>query len=206
MEPLNTNPHDYHILILAAGFSRRFGTPKQELKWGDKSLLEHVTEVAMQTPYLVHIALGHEANALEKLISHLHVNKLLLRNYGEGMGSSLAEAIEKIISVSQPINGIILLLSDQPFINPSHLFNLVKNHKETGKSIVTEFKDKEGPPTLFDKSLFNEIMNLTGDQGAKKILQNNSDQLLKLRFEKAAIDIDTAEDYDIALNELKHHK
>lgn len=206
MASLSTNPHDYHILILAAGYSRRLGTPKQELKWGDKSLLEHVTEIAMQTPYPVHIALGHEAKALEKLISHLHVNKLLLKNYGKGMGSSLAEAIEKIISLSQPIKGIILLLSDQPFIDPSHLYNLVKNHKETGKSVVTEFKNKEGPPTLFDKSLFNQIMNLTGDQGAKKILVNNSERILKIRFEKAAVDIDTAEDYKIALNELKHHK
>lgn len=206
MESLSTDPNDYHILILAAGFSRRLGKPKQKLKWSNKSLLEHVAEIALQSSYPVHIALGHKAHSLEKLISHLQVNILRLGNYRNGMGSSLAESVHKILSSQAQIKGIILLLSDQPFIDPSHLHNLVKAHKQSGKSVITKFKDKEGPPTLFNASLFNEIKSLKGDQGAKKILQKNEGQLLKISFEKAAIDIDTAEDYELAISSLKHHK
>jgi molybdenum cofactor cytidylyltransferase len=52
-----------------------------------------------------------------------------------------------------------------------------------------------GTPALFHASIFNDLMALKGDMGAKKIINAREEEVAKLHFEKGMIDIDTIEDY-----------
>ena len=73
--------------------------------------------------------------------------------------------------------------------------------KETGKPIVAcNYGEAIGPPALFHRSLFNELMQLKGDAGARKIIQQHSDDVATILFTKGKIDIDTNEDYEALKN------
>jgi molybdenum cofactor cytidylyltransferase len=53
-----------------------------------------------------------------------------------------------------------------------------------------------GVPALFSKKYFKPLMELTGEQGAKKIIQQNMNDVESFEFEKGAVDIDTPSDYN----------
>jgi len=95
---------------------------------------------------------------------------------------------------------VIIMVCDQPYISYSILNELIFTQRKTGKAIVTcNYGETNGPPTLFHKSLFNELMQLKGDVGAKKIVQQHIDETAMVLFPKGSIDIDTREDYESIL-------
>lgn len=70
--------------------------------------------------------------------------------------------------------------------------------QETNKPIVTCYYDNTtGPPAIFHKSIFPELLQLSGDAGAKSIVQKYSEELETIAFPKGNIDIDTITDYEL---------
>jgi molybdenum cofactor cytidylyltransferase len=92
------------------------------------------------------------------------------------------------------------MVCDQPYVSSELINDLIAKQKETGKTIVAcNYGETFGPPALFHKSLFHELMHLKGDVGARKIIQHHSNEVATILFTKGNIDIDTKEDYN-ALN------
>ena len=75
---------------------------------------------------------------------------------------------------------------------------------KTGKGIVASFyAETLGTPVLFNKKYFNELLNLKGQEGAKKIINRFLDDTASIPFEKGYIDIDTEVDYNKLISELQ---
>ena len=97
----------------------------------------------------------------------------------------------------QGYNAAILLACDQPFVNAAILRQLIQLHLEDGKPIVASaYAGTLGIPALFDRSCFADLLQLTGDSGAKKIILARRPNVAIFDFQTAAIDIDTAADYE----------
>ncbi len=91
---------------------------------------------------------------------------------------------------------------DQPFINSLLLEELIIKQQQTGKWIVTsDYGDTTGPPTLFYKELFKELLSLEGDRGARIIVRKYISETTGVSFPSGKIDIDTIEDYEILLQD-----
>ncbi|HAO51646.1 MAG TPA: 4-diphosphocytidyl-2C-methyl-D-erythritol synthase, partial [Runella sp.] len=58
-------------------------------------------------------------------------------------------------------------------------------------------------PALFDRTLFEELLNLKGDKGAKPVLMNHLDEAHILQFEAGSIDLDTPDEYQAFLDGLR---
>ncbi len=186
------------VIILAAGASTRMGTPKQLLPYGGRSLLRHAAETAITTgcrPIVV--VLGSQAQLLLTELHDLPVQTAENPDWEQGMGSSLRTGMQALrTSAACELDAVLVMLCDQPLVTITHLKSLISTFRETGQLVVaSEYNQTSGVPALFSNPLFAELINLTGKEGAKQILQRHRDRMITLPIPEAAIDIDTLEDY-----------
>jgi hypothetical protein len=95
------------------------------------------------------------------------------------------------------MDGVVMMLCDQPFVTPELIDRLVERRRQTRKSIVaTDYHRTYGVPALFASELFPELADLTGDYGARRIIQKHGYDAASVLFTDAAIDVDTPRDYN----------
>ena len=89
------------------------------------------------------------------------------------------------------------MLCDQPLVTAQHLRSLLEKWSGDEREIVaTAFADTIGPPVLFSRGVFADLLELKGDRGARALLEDSRFNLLSVRFDDAAVDIDTLNDLD----------
>jgi molybdenum cofactor cytidylyltransferase len=189
------------LIILAAGSSARLGFPKQTLLYKGKTLLELAIEAGLKSKCDgVTVVLGANAEAIEPGIKSYGINIIHNPNWADGMASSIAAAISSLQS-NAALRNVVVMLCDQPFVNRSIIDSLLYKQQQTGKRIVAcTYKDTVGVPALFARSLFDQLLLLTGQEGAKKIITDHPQDVATIPFEKGGIDIDTIADYEDLIN------
>ncbi|MGC6431562.1 MAG: nucleotidyltransferase family protein [Jejuia sp.] len=185
------------IAILAAGASSRMGSPKQVLKWGNTSLLEHaITNSKKSNAKEVIVVLGANNDTISSQITTDDVSVVINKEWEKGLGRSIASAVLYVLD-SNKVEGLLIVLADQPFVTSTYLNEMILTFNlNTGKIIATAYdSDRFGVPALFDKSYFEELSRLVGDEGAKAILKKYNHQVVVLSPDFQNWDIDTKEDY-----------
>jgi len=186
------------IIILAAGNSSRLGKPKQLLTFRGTTLLEIVTRAAIESgckPLVV--VLGAYSSEISKQQQDPNINYIINDSWQEGISSSIAAGLTDIMNLDQEVEQVIIAVSDQPFINSTVFLDLIKKQEETGKNMVTSsYAQTIGTPALFNKKYFDQLLSLTGNHGAKHILEQHPEDIASILFEAGKIDIDTETDYD----------
>lgn len=184
-------------IILAAGTSSRLGQPKQNLLFRGETLLKRSINTALRAncrPVIV--VLGANANLIDNSNKYDGIKTIYNPDWKEGMASSIRLSVKEIQDDSR-INNIIIMLCDQPFVNPALINDIIQKQQETGKPVVAcTYKNTIGVPVLFNRALFAELLLLQGQEGAKKIISGYKDNIVKIAFEDGSIDIDTIEDYE----------
>ncbi len=183
-------------IILAAGASTRMeGGIKQLLPWENTTLLEHAISQAKSVFEEVYVVLGANADTITQ---NLILDAGLIQNpdWKSGLGSSIAAGVQHVINTDKKPTGILLMLADQPLIDPSFL-NELKNSFISGDSniVATSYNDKLGVPAIFRKSLFRELAELNQDFGARDIIKKHKEQSRSVDPHGKAVDIDTKEKY-----------
>ena len=189
--------------MLAAGSSTRLGKPKQLLLFNGKSLLRHTIEAAVATgvkPLI--IVLGANASLLTPEIDDNNTQIVINTNWKDGMASSIIAGLTALLEKYPDTERVIFMMCDQPFVTTSLLNNLLITHQQTGKPIVASIYDGViGVPALFYKSHFKELLQLQGDTGARKIINQDVSEVATVFFARGKIDIDTVDDYENLLKE-----
>ena len=192
------------IVVLAAGASKRMGTPKQLLPWGNVTLIEHVIQIAIQTTSKeVVVVLGANHDFLSDRIKQYPISILNNKGWESGLGSSISCAVNHLITLKPNVDGVLIMLADQPFIDSDFLNTMITNFEMNKDRIVaTSYKeDKYGVPVLFDRVYFKELVALHDDYGAKHILKKYESQVMALTPPNINVDLDTREDYRKFFNE-----
>ena len=195
MDQLSSKPRTGAV-VLAAGASTRMGTPKQLLVYQGQTLIRRAAETALASvcdPVVV--VLG--ANAVQAG-NELELPVIVTRNreWETGMSSSIRAGLEALLG-DWTLDAVVMMLCDQPFVTSALINQLVECRSRTGKSIVaSDYRGTLGVPALFSSTFFAELAALTGDQGARQIIQNYPHDTATVSFSAAAIDVDTPHDYD----------
>jgi molybdenum cofactor cytidylyltransferase len=185
------------IVVLAAGSSSRMKQSKQLLPINQETLLHRAARAALDSG-ADHIAvvLGANPNAHQKIIKSLPVHIVLNKTWETGMGSSIKEGLQYLISLYN-IEAVGIMVCDQPKVNGTHLLSLIDKFKASDKSIVASYyNDLPGVPAIFGRHHFNEILQLTDHEGAKGIILKNHAKTVLVNFPEGSIDLDTPEDYE----------
>lgn len=189
------------VVILAAGASSRLGSPKQNMMYNGKTLLQHAIYTALQVTDDVMVVLGANSEAIGKTIFDQSVQILHNSRWECGMSASLHKAIDHIQRHQPDVTHVLFMVCDQPLINDQHLLALKEAALTSYRGIVaTNYRNTTGVPAIFSKKYFTDILDLSGDEGARKIIKDNADDVWAIPFERASIDVDTVEDYQLLLN------
>lgn len=181
------------ILILAAGASQRLGTPKQLLHWKGTTLLEHtIKEVLTTSIGEVFVVLGAHIDDIQQQIYSYPITIIENKNWQEGMGTSIACGIQQL----QAFDQVLITLCDLPLIDQGHYQKLLQEHSQTSKGITTTvFETIIGVPAVFDRSYFKTLSKLSGDRGARALIQKEIADVQVVKADVPFTDIDTIEDY-----------
>ena len=195
-------PHNQTAgIILAGGSSTRFGRPKQLLKLKEKYLLDHVLSAALGSE-LNHIVLvlGHDhqniLQALETRTTQERLQVVINHRYLEGQSRSLQAGLQKI---RQAFPAVMFLLGDQPLLNSNTIDHLLDRFRHSGKDIcVPVCKGKRRNPTIFNRVLYDQLMAIEGDIGARDIIRANPERVLYLELDDPLcfFDIDSQKDFE----------
>ena len=195
-QPKSKEPSKTGVLILAAGNSSRLGKPKQLLTYKGKGLLQITLDAAKHSKAdKVAVVLGaHHQMIQEKLVTG-QVELLINDQWEKGMSTSLQMGIAYFTEVF-PVDRIVVLLCDQPFVDAELIKELLSTQTNTEQGIVcSRYGNAFGVPAVFTKNYFPKIMDLKGQEGAKKIIMGHIHDLEYVEFPKGNIDIDTEQDY-----------
>ncbi|MDX2284704.1 MAG: nucleotidyltransferase family protein [Bacteroidia bacterium] len=183
-------------VMLAAGASRRLGQPKQLLPFRGRPLLQHAMEQAEGLPLAARVlVLGAHAADIQARIEPGPWAVAVNPGWEAGMGSSLRCGLAECLRRQPELEHLLLLLSDQPFVDQGFLNELIHQHLHKQHPITaSEYAGVSGVPVIFSRAYFPELMALGGDQGARRLLSLHADAVRSLPFEGGSFDIDTPED------------
>ena len=183
-------------IILAAGKASRMGAPKQLLPYGGKTVIEKMVELTTTLPNTRTLVVtgAYQKEVEVKLLSY-PVGVIYNSNWQTGMGSSIAAGVNA--AEKENPDGVIIILADQLAIQKEHLMGLIETFYQKNEQycVCSFYKKIKGVPALFPKHWFGFLKNLRGDQGARKLLNERSEDALALPLAEAAIDIDTPKDW-----------
>jgi molybdenum cofactor cytidylyltransferase len=187
-------------VLLAAGRSQRMGQPKLLLPWNGVPLVRHVAQNVLQSDIkqLV-VVVGHRAPHVEAALDGLPVQIVRNAAFLEGQSISVRAGVA---ALDQQTEAALILLADQPLVQPTTLNLLIHTYHNFQASIVIpRFNGQRGNPVLFGHQVFEQLQQLQGDQGARPILQTYAAQtrFVDVDDEGVVLDIDTPENYEKVL-------
>lgn len=186
-------------LILAAGGSSRMGQPKQLLPLDGEPLLRWTVRTALASQLSeVIVVLGHDADSIAVQTADHGQRTIINRHYAAGQSTSLIAGLNALEPAAA---GVLVLLGDQPEVRVEVINALIAAYSEGEALIVMpSYNGVTGHPVLFSHSLFPEMRQVTGDLGAKDIIERHH---AKLRLVPVAAarpsDVDTPEAYEALL-------
>ena len=192
------------IIILAAGNSSRLGKSKQLLFYKEKTLLQHIIDEAINA-FLqpVVVVTGANSEPISEAINHQPIHVVNNKHWQEGMASSIVAGLCAISSIHKKKEDVMIAVCDQPFVSSTLFTSLCNKRKESNKGIVAcTYANTTGTPVLFAPAYFEELLQLSGEGGAKKIIARYPHDVETVLFPKGNIDIDTEDDYFTLLHNL----
>ncbi|MDW5288075.1 nucleotidyltransferase family protein [Formosa sp. PL04] len=199
-----SQPKNIAILIMAAGASSRMGEPKQLLKWGENTLIEHTIKTVLQLKQeKVILVLGANYHDIFSVVNHYPVTVLNNKDWKSGLGSSIARGVQHILKTSKKTDAVFIVLADQPFIDVSYLSEMITIFQSNQNTIIaTAYKNNTfGVPVIFGKSYFSELSLLDTDKGAKQILIRDKDEIKQIDYQLNKADLDTKSEYKDLYNQ-----
>ncbi len=184
-------------IILAAGESRRMGSPKALLRYQGKTFIERICHnfLAAGVDELI-VVLGARAEELQRAIpAHPALRTVVNPNYFQGQLSSLMVGIG---GVSAESAAAVVNLVDHPMVETSTIKALLTSFRaEPMPILIAAYHGKRGHPVLFSRHVYGEILAAPLDQGAKVVVRKDPNRVRELEFDDPGIlaDIDTPEDY-----------
>jgi molybdenum cofactor cytidylyltransferase len=193
------------IVILAGGASRKLGTPKQLVEFRGETLLRRAAQAALlcECDHTI-VVLGSRAAEIEQEIRDLAVETVVNDGWEGGISTSLKAGLTKLMRSDPELRAVVIMLSDQPFVSEKTIRSLIDTYNASGKPIVaSEYEGVLGVPALFDREVFEELLALEGDAGARIVIRQGSDsKTATVSAPEAAFDVDTPADHH-RLNELE---
>jgi molybdenum cofactor cytidylyltransferase len=184
-------------VILAAGASTRLGEPKQLIEIGGLPLVRKAALSALEAGALpVVVVLGAENDQILPALDGLDNVRIALNSrWKTGMASSVAAGLSAL-SEDADVDGALLVLADQPFVDAHILRNLIDAFGEV-RIVASSYSNTVGVPALVGREFFPELMELQGDRGAGPWLRARANEVMSVPLLASPLDIDTKDDIDL---------
>ncbi len=181
------------VVLLAAGFSRRFGDDKrQQMISPGVSLLEHAVERALASGLPLRVSLREDDHALAAMLRQRGVEVLCCSRAAEGMGATLAESVAALPPAWE---AVLVALADMPDVLVG-TYRVLAREASAARILVPEYAGQAGHPVVFGASFYPALRELSGDAGGRGVIAANAVAVRRVPVADAGIlrDIDTSRD------------
>jgi molybdenum cofactor cytidylyltransferase len=185
-------------VILAAGASTRFGSPKVLAQLEGRTLLEHVLDAVREAGIdEIVVVLGHAADEIEEGIDWL--DEHLVRNPDpELLSGSLQVGLAAAADLDPPVRAAVVLLGDQPRVRPEVIHGLIAAARGSSEPVVIpDYAGGGGAnPVVVRRDGFDLADEASGDRGLGPLLAGQEELVLRVPFPGSNPDVDTQADLD----------
>lgn len=183
-------------IVLAAGESSRMGRPKPLLPLDGDTFLSHLLkEIDASSVGSIVVVLGHHPEVVLEALPEVEPIAVVNPNYSLGQLSSLHVGLERVGDV----DAALLCLADHPLVTAQVIDAVIDGFESTRRPIVVPtYNGRRGHPTLFARSVFDELRAAPLDQGARAVVWAHASEVLEIPTDEPGItaDIDTPEQYE----------
>ena len=185
-------------ILLAAGFSRRFGaTDKllQPLPDGRLIAMAAAENLIQAIPTCVAVVRA-ENKVLAQLLADKGFKLVFCDESKPEMADSLATAIRFSISFAEAADGFVIALADMPYIKAETICAVAAQLNAGASIVIPTYQGQRGHPVGFSAKFRHELESLHGDEGARSIIKSHANEVTLLACYDAGIlaDIDTPAD------------
>ena len=189
------------VVILAAGTGSRYDDTeiKQLLEYEGKPLLQHAVDAsAAAGADEILVVIGHEEDAVRDAVNLPDTAIYVLNlDHAEGVSISLTAGL---LAASPAVEAAVIMLADQPGVEPAVVTNLIETYRDTRMPIVrAQYRDSAGP-ILIAATLWDDVIAeaaLAKEAGARAFVDANEDLVEIIEIDAPGpIDVDTPEDYE----------
>lgn len=183
-------------IVLAAGLSRRMGQAKLLMPVGGRAIIRYVVESVLAGGVdSVWVVTGPDVEPIEAALAGFEVQIVVNPAPEEGQAGSVRTGIA---ALPRSADAVLIALGDQPSLAPSIIPALLAARRASPKLIVApRYRDGQGNPVLFKREIFPELLRLTGDLGARPIIQKEPARVEWVELDlPMPPDVDTPDDYE----------
>lgn len=181
-------------LLLAAGSARRFGAPKLLQELEGKPIVRLCAEM-LRHPLVgeIIVVVPPEHAEIRRALEGVDARFVVNPRPDRGMGSSIACGVS---ALTADADAVLVALADEPTVNPAVFERVISRYRAGDVGIVVPtFRGVRGHPVLFQRSAFEELRALSGDEGARAVTDRNPGRLALLEQQEAKpMDVDTPAD------------
>jgi molybdenum cofactor cytidylyltransferase len=162
-------------VLLAAGGARRFGSQKLVAMLEGVPVVRRAFDALSPATDGVVVVVGSEADAVRRALDGTAANIVVNADWEHGLSTSLRCGI---LATPPSTEAVIIGLGDEPVVDPHVCRDLVREWRRDQKAIVAaRYNGVQDHPVLFDRAVFNELMSLEGDVGAKSVINRSAERV-----------------------------
>ena len=182
-------------ILLAAGKSTRMGANKMLEEIDGRPMVARTIQRLLSSHARPIVAvLGNEAAQVDRALGKLPVERVCNPDYANGLSTSLKRGLA---ALPDDVDGAVVCLGDMPLIAGRDLDRLIAafNPLEGRAIVVPTRRGQRGNPVLWSRQFFPEMMGLSGDAGARRLIEEHADLVAEVEMDTDGVltDIDTPE-------------
>jgi molybdenum cofactor cytidylyltransferase len=172
------------------------GQAKLLLPVGGRAIVRHAVEAVLSGGAdSVWVVTGPDVEPIEAALAGLDVQIVVNPAPEEGQAGSVRAGIA---ALPPAVDSALIALGDQPSLDPSIIPALLAARRTSPRPIVApRYRDGQGNPVLFKREIFPELLRLSGDQGARPVIQRDPARVEWVDLDlPMPPDVDTPGDYE----------
>ena len=180
-------------ILLAAGAARRFGSQKLVAKYRGEPIVRHAARALADATDSLIVVTGSREEQVREALRGMPVMFASNANWEMGLATSLSRGLQEVDPAAE---AAVMALGDQPQLSARVVRDVIERWRETGKPIVSaSYRGIRAHPVLFAREMFDELMRLRGDAGARLLIERSADRVAYVEIDEAIPpDVDTAAD------------
>ncbi len=195
--PENVRRPGLGAIVLAAGGSTRMGQPKQLLEVGGRAMIARAVDAVLASgAFPVAVVVGADPDKVLAPVAGRTIVAVRNPEWREGLSSSIRAGLAALLSAEPALDAVLVAPCDQPALSAESIARLAEAHRSTGMIAAARYAGRNGAPAIFGRAHFAALASLSGDEGARRMLNSESGPVTAVEMPELGTDLDTPSDYE----------